>query len=74
MKKEIEKLIEELEFCLEYWEKQKYCKFGNHTKCEQCAAPYLLYKLITGKVLHGKKMKRLTLEDWKQKLNEIKQH
>lgn len=72
MKKEGEKLIEELEFCLEHWKKQGYCEFGGYTKCEQCAAPYLLYKLITKDVLHGKETKRLTLEDWKQKLNEIK--
>ena len=67
-----QRLIEELNFCLEHWEKQGNCEFGGYTKCEQCAAPYLLYKLITGTALHGKGMKRLTLEEWKEKLNEIK--
>ena len=67
-----QKLIEELDSCLELWEKQAYCEFGGYTKCEQCATPYLLYKLITGTALHGKGMKRLTLEDWKEKLKEIK--
>ena len=65
-----EKPIEELKFCLQLWERQGYCKFGGHTKCEQCAAPYLTYKMITGKALHGK-IKRLTLADWKEKLKEI---
>ena len=67
-----QKLIKELDFCLGLWEKQGYCEFGGYTKCEQCAAPYLLYKLITGEALHEKGMKRLTLEDWKEKLKEIK--
>ena len=64
-----DKLLEELKFCLELWGKQGYCEFGGNTKCEQCGTPYLLYKLITGKALHGN-MNRLTLEDWKQKLNQ----
>lgn len=68
-----QKFVEELEFCLKLWEKQGYCEFGGYTKCEQCAAPYLLYKLITGKVLHGK-MKRLSLNEWKKKLNELKDY
>ena len=67
-----QKLIKELNFCLGLWGKQGYCEFGGYTKCEQCAAPYLVYKMITGKALHGKEMKRLTLEEWKEKLNEIK--
>ena len=67
-----EELIKEFEFCLELWEKQGYCEFGKHTNCEECASPYLLLKLITGEILHGKAMERLTLEDWKLKLNQIK--
>lgn len=66
-----QKFVKELEFCLGLWEKQGYCEFGGYTKCEQCAAPYLLYKLTTGKVLHGK-MERLTLDAWKKKLDELK--
>ena len=61
---------EELNFCLQLWESQGYCEFGGHTKCEQCAAPYILLKLATGEVLHGK-MKRLTLEGWKDKIRNI---
>lgn len=64
----MEKLKEELNFCLKLWEKQGYCNFGGKTKCEECAVPYLLYKLITGEVLHNKTMKRLTLEEWKKLL------
>lgn len=66
-----EELIKELEFCLKLWEKQGYCEFGNHTNCQECAAPYLLLKLINGEILHGK-MKRLNLEDWKKKLSLLK--
>lgn len=59
-----QKLKKELKFCLQLWQNKGYCHFGGYTKCEQCAAPYLLYKLITGKVLHGKKIKRLSLQNW----------
>ena len=69
---EKERFIEELEFCLRLWESRGYCKFGKLTKCEQCASPYILLKLINGEALHGDNMKRLTLEDWKNKLNEVK--
>lgn len=71
MKMSEHKLVEELEFCLKLWEEKGHCEFGGHTKCEQCGTPYLLLKLIDGEVLHGK-MKRLTLDDWKKKLKEIK--
>jgi hypothetical protein len=64
------KPIDELKFCLELWEKRGSCKFGGHTKCGECAAPYLLLKMINGQSLHGK-MKRLTLDDWKKKLEEL---
>jgi hypothetical protein len=55
---------EELTFCLGLWKKQGFCTFGGKTHCEQCATPYLLYKMMTGKVLHGEKTKRLSLEEW----------
>ena len=64
-------IIKELGFCLELWSKQGYCKFGGHTNCEECATPYLLLKLINGEILHGE-MKRLNLEDWKEKLKILK--
>jgi len=60
-----EKLKEELNFCLKLWEEQGHCNFGGTTKCEHCASPYLLYKLISNKVLHDEKMTRLSLEEWK---------
>ncbi len=66
-----EKLLNELKFCLSLWEKQGYCSFGGHNKCEQCAAPYLIYKLITGQALHGDNFQRLDIKDWKGKLNNI---
>jgi hypothetical protein len=65
------KFIEELEFCLKLWEEKGGCKFGGGTKCTQCAAPYLLFKLISGELLHGD-MQRLTLEDWKKKLKSLR--
>ncbi|MBW2971992.1 hypothetical protein KY359_03050 [Candidatus Woesearchaeota archaeon] len=63
--------LEELEFCLEHWEKNGQCTFGGTTKCIECGSPYLLLKMITGEVLHGD-MKRLTLEEWKGKVEDIK--
>jgi len=68
-----DKLIHELEFCVDLWEKQGYCEFGEHTNCKECATPYLLLKLITGEVLHGK-MERLSLQDWKEKIKKINKH
>jgi len=64
--------LEELEFCLEHWEKNGYCTFGKKTNCADCGAPYLLLKMITGEVLHGD-MERLGLEEWKKKISEIKE-
>ena len=61
-------LKEELRFCLNIWEKQGYCTFGGKTNCEQCASPYLIFKLITGEIL-DKDAKRLTLREWKKKFN-----
>ncbi len=59
--------IKELKFCLDLWKKQGGCQFGGKTKCEECAVPYILLKFISGDVLHGD-MKRLTLEDWEEKI------
>lgn len=66
------KALEELEFCIDLWNNQGYCEFGGHTNCYECAAPYLLLKLITGETLHGGNMTRLKLDDWKKKIYEIK--
>lgn len=59
--------LHELNFCLQLREKEWGCTFWWKTKCEQCAVPYLLRKLISWEVLHGE-MKRLTLQDWKEKI------
>lgn len=67
-----EGLIKELEFCLKLWRERGFCKFGRKTKCEECAAPYLLLKLISGEIIHGDDIKRFSLEDWKIKLIELK--
>lgn len=69
-KSDHQKLIDELSFCLELWEKNGGCAFGGCTRCEQCAVPYLLLKLINGEVLHGE-MKRLTIDEWKKKREEL---
>ncbi len=63
-------LKEELNFCLKLWEEKGGCGFGGRTKCEQCAVPYLLLKLISGEILHGE-IKRLSLDDWKKKVNSL---
>ncbi len=63
---------EELSFCLDLWARKKSCSFGGGTTCTECGAPYLLYKICTGNVLHGE-MKRLSLDEWvhlEQKLSE----
>ncbi len=62
--------IKELKFCLSLWKEKWYCAFWWHTKCEQCACPYLLLKLINWEILHGKK-NRLSLEEWNEKINSI---
>ncbi|MBU0661151.1 hypothetical protein KKG22_03140 [Patescibacteria group bacterium] len=59
-------LQEELNFCLNMWEEKGGCTFGGGTKCQECASPYLLWKLIAGEVLHGD-MERLSLADWREK-------
>ncbi|MDD3263195.1 MAG: hypothetical protein PHR61_05155 [Candidatus Absconditabacteria bacterium] len=58
--------LHELNFCLQLREKEGGCTFGGGTKCEQCAVTYLLWKLLTGEIIHGE-IKRLTLKDWKEK-------
>lgn len=61
-------LLDELKFCLNIWEEKGGCNFGGFTKCDKCATPYLLSKLITGEVLHDENMQRLTLENWEDKV------
>lgn len=61
----------ELKFCLDLWEKQWWCTFWWSTKCHECAVPYLLLKLLSWETLHWD-IKRLTLEDWKEKFESIK--
>ncbi len=63
--------LEELKFCLNIWEEKEGCSLGGETRCEQCAAPYLLLKMIGGPILHDPNMKKLTLNDWK---NQLKQY
>ncbi|MEF2176186.1 MAG: hypothetical protein V3575_06990 [Candidatus Absconditabacteria bacterium] len=64
------KLIGEFEYCIKLWEEKGSCTFGGNTNCSQCGVPYLLYKLLTGNILHGD-IKRLSLVDWKSKLEDI---
>lgn len=64
--------IEELEFCLSLWEEKGFCRFGGKTNCIECGTPYILLKLVNGEALHGKEMKRLSLQDWKNKVKELK--
>jgi hypothetical protein len=60
---EKEPLLEELKFCIKLWKEKGGCKFGGSTRCKQCGTPYLLLKLISGEILHGENIKRLTLEN-----------
>jgi len=69
---EKQELKKELQFCIALWEEKGFCTFGNKTECEKCAVPYLLWKLISGEVIHGENIKRLSLEDWKTKLKNLK--
>jgi len=59
---------EELLFCLDLWNKRGACSFGKETKCQNCGAPYLLYKICTGEVIHER---RLSYDDWKALVNNI---
>jgi hypothetical protein len=68
MNKEI--LLKELKFCLNVWKEKEGCNFGGSTKCNQCAVPYLLLKMIDGTLLHDKEMERLTVNDWEEKLKQ----
>lgn len=65
-----EKYNKELEFCLNLWETKGGCTFGGRTRCEGCGAPYLLWKLLTGEVVHGD-IERLSLKDWQSKFNSL---
>jgi len=67
-----EKYMEELDFCMNLWEEKWACEFWWETKCDQCGVPYLLLKLLTWEVLHWKDIHRLSKEDWKKKITEIK--
>jgi hypothetical protein len=66
------KYLKELEFCIKLWKEEGGCTFGGGTKCMNCAAPYLLLKLISNEVLHGD-MERLTVKDWEEILNRLKE-
>ncbi len=66
-----EEYLEELKLCLKIWKKHGHCSFGGNTNCEECGAPYLMYKIITGNALHGEEMKRLVLSDWINLVEEI---
>ena len=72
MEKGSNELLEEFKFCISMWQKQGYCEFGGKTKCKECGSLYVLYKLLTGEILHGD-MERLALEDWKDKLNKVEE-
>ncbi len=60
--------LEELESCIEIWHDKGHCELGKHNNCYQCGAPYKLLKLITGEEF----MTKLTLDEWKKKLYEMK--
>ena len=61
---------EEINICLKIWEEKGGCTFGGKTKCEECAAPYVLLKMINGELLHGD-IQRLSLDDWRTKINSL---
>jgi hypothetical protein len=65
-----DKYIAELEFCLKLRETKDGGTFGGQTKGQNCAAHYLLLKFISGEILYGD-MQRLSLDDWKKKLNSL---
>ena len=65
------KPLEELNYCIEFWGKQGYCTFGGRTNCEACGTPYILLKLFSGEILHGKGIARLTLVDWRKKVESL---
>jgi hypothetical protein len=62
-----EPLLKELKYCINFWKEKGGCKFGGETKCENCASPYLLLKLISGEILEEK----ITLKNWENKLNQL---
>jgi len=59
---------EELVFCMDLWDKKGSCLFGCETNCEQCAAPYILYKMCTGEVIHDR---RLSKSEWKSLISNL---
>ncbi|MFZ2151294.1 MAG: hypothetical protein WAZ12_01670 [Candidatus Absconditicoccaceae bacterium] len=63
--------IGELKFCLNLREENGGCTFGGGTRCSECAVPYMLYKFISGEVLHGN-MDRLSLDNWKGLIEKYK--
>jgi hypothetical protein len=67
MKNDIKK---ELNFCLELWEKKWGCNFWWWTKCNECATPYILLKILNWEILDWD-IKRLNLNDWKKKYKTI---
>ena len=67
----MDKHLEELKFCIRLWKEKDHCNFGGKTKCEECAAPYILLKMISGEALHNPDMKRLTLKDWEEKIKQL---
>lgn len=64
--------LSELEFCLNLWSTWGYCNFGGRTNCSECGCPYLLWKYLTGEVLHDSDMERLTVVDWNRRLESYK--
>jgi len=68
-----QELLDELETCVKAWENLGYCHIGGRNECFTCPVPYLLLKLITGEVLSERFSFRWKLEDWKDKLIELKE-
>ena len=66
------KELEELNLCINLWRENGGCEFGGKTKCENCAAPYVLLKLINGEILHDENTNRLSLKDWEEKMEKLK--
>jgi hypothetical protein len=67
------KALSELEYCMKLWTEQEHCSFGEQTNCSDCGAPYVLWKMTTGQVIHGSEHKRLTLNNWKDKIHILKE-
>ena len=63
---DVDDFHKEMEHCLNMWDTRGSCALGGGTRCEDCGAPYLLLKFITGEIIHGD-VKRLSLAEWKEK-------